>query len=241
MWAEFTTGEIIDSRIWPRTAAIAERYWSAESVRDVESMYRRMALTGQKLEAYGITYSATSEHMLERMSGDPNPVALRVLASVVQPPKEYSRGDMRDYTSQTPLNHLVDAVSPESETGREFGLVCERIAAGKASPEDWHRAHNWLVLWRDNDAHLQPLLGRSEITQELIPVSASVKQSAEIGLRALDLLQQSQTLPTASAQTADLAYLAEAKKPQAVLLQMVAPGVETLVKAEKLAGSGAGQ
>jgi len=238
MWAEFTTGEIIDSRIWPRTAAIAERYWSAESVRDVESMYRRMAITGQKLEAYGITNSATSEHMLERMSGDPNPVALRVLASVVQPPKEYARGDMRDYTSQTPLNHLVDAVSPESETGREFGLICERIAAGKASPEDWHRAHSWLELWRDNDAHLQPMLGRSEITQELIPVSASVKQSAEIGLRALDLLQQAQTFPTASAQTADLAFLAEAKKPQAVLLQMVAPGVETLVKAEKLAGGG---
>jgi hexosaminidase len=97
------------------------------------------------------------------------------------------------------------------------------------------------VLWRDNDAHLQPLLGRSDITQELIPVSTSVKKTAEIGLRALDLLQQSQTSPAASAKDSDLAFLEEAKKPQAVLLQMVAPGVELLVKAEKVAGQSPSQ
>ena len=236
MWSEFTTGEIVDSRIWPRTAAIAERFWSPESVRDVESMYRRMAITGRKLEAYGITSKATSEFMLERMSGDQNPVALRVLASVVQPPRGYTRGGLKDYTSLTPLNSLVDAVPPESETGREFGLLCERIAAGNASPADWQRAHNWLMLWRDNDAHLQPLLGQSEITAELIPVSMSVRQTAEIGLRTLDLLRETGTFPTASSQAKDLAFLADAQKPQAALLQMVAPGVETLVKAEKLAG-----
>ncbi|HJZ95843.1 MAG TPA: family 20 glycosylhydrolase, partial [Candidatus Solibacter sp.] len=28
MWAEYVTAEMVDSRIWPRTAAIAERYWS---------------------------------------------------------------------------------------------------------------------------------------------------------------------------------------------------------------------
>jgi len=120
-------------------------------------------------------------------------------------------------------------------------LICGRIAAGTASPADWQRAHSWLVLWRDNDAHLQPLLGRSEITQELIPVSASVRKTAEIGLRALDLLQLSQTFPTASARASDLAFLAEAKKPQAVLLQMVAPGVEMLVNAEKMAGGNPSQ
>ena len=42
MWAEYVTDETVDSRIWPRTAAIAERFWSPREVRDVDSMYARL-------------------------------------------------------------------------------------------------------------------------------------------------------------------------------------------------------
>jgi hexosaminidase len=187
----------------------------------------------EKLQSYGIEYRATSEEMLERMSGDPNPEALRVLASVVAPPRGYARGGMRAYTSLSPLNHLVDAIPPESETARQFSLICKRIAEGTATPEDWQLAHDWLVVWRDNDDKLKPQLSRSEITTELIPVSQSLYQVAEIGLRALESLHNSQTLP-ADVQKQDLESLASAEKPQAVLLLMVAPSVELLVKSAKV-------
>ena len=54
MWSEFVTPEIIDSRIWPRTAAIAERLWSPQDVRDVDSMYARLAVVSRHLEFYGL-------------------------------------------------------------------------------------------------------------------------------------------------------------------------------------------
>jgi hexosaminidase len=151
---------------------------------------------------------------------------------VVQPPKGYERGGLRDYTSVTPLNHLVDAVPPESETAREFRKICERITHGKAAPEDWQTAHDWLVLWRDNDAKLQPALAKSDITAELASVSLSLRQVAEIGLKALDSLHSQQGMST-DAQKQSLDALASAEKPQAVLLLMVAPSVELLVKSVK--------
>jgi hexosaminidase len=232
IWSEFVNGENIDSRVWPRTAAIAERYWSPQSVRDVDSMYERMGEEADRLKYYGITPKAKEEEMLERMSGEANPEALRVLASVVEPPKGYDRGGMRTYTTESPLNRLVDAVPPESETGRLFRQICMRITAGKATPEDWQTAHDWLVLWRDNDAKLEPSLGKSDLTAELAPVSQSLKQTAEIGLLTLEALRVNASIDSA-VQKQELAALAVAEKPQAVLLQMAAPAVELLVKSAR--------
>ena len=233
MWSEFVDPEMVDSRIWPRTAAIAERFWSPQQVRDVDSMYVRMAIVAQKLQCYGIEPKATSEQMLERMSGDIDPQALRVLASVVQPPKGYTRESLKEYNSLSPLNHLVDAVPPESETGRIFKDICNRIAAGNATPQDWQEAHDWLVLWRDNDAKLAPTLAKADLTEELVPVSQSLHQTAQVGLQVLDSLQKGEAL-SADVQKQDLAAVTAAEKPQAVLLLTVAPSVELLVKSVKV-------
>jgi hexosaminidase len=125
---------------------------------------------------------------------------------------------------------MVDAVPPESETAREFSLIVNRIVAGKASLADWEQAQEWLLLWRDNDAQLQPLLPKSQLTQELAPVSANLRQVSQTGLDAIGYLREHRSAPPGW-KTRQLAFLKTSEKPQAVLLNMIAPAVANLVQA----------
>ena len=230
MWTDIVSADNMDNRIWPRTAAIAERLWSPETIRDVDSMYRRLAIISQKLSYYGPRHLLITEEMLQRMSGELDPGPLRVLASVVQPPEGYQRQELRSDFSA--LNHMDDAVPPESETAREFDQMTQRISSGTATPQDWQRVREWLVLWRDNDAKLQPMLKQSFLTQDLAPVSKNLRQVAEIGLQALDDLHDDHPVRSDVKQQ-KIEFLKSAAKPQAVLLLMPASSVERLVQATK--------
>src|SRR6266581_2914783 len=220
MWTDIVSDENMDNRIWPRTAAIAERWWSPQEVQDVDSMYQRLAIVSQKLGCYGLRHRRITEEMLERMSGEPDPEPLRVLAAVVQPPRLYQRQELRTFTDFTPLNRLDDAVPPESDTAREFNEIAKRIASGQAPPQDSQQARQWLMLWRANAAKLQPLLSRSFLTQDLAPVSKNLAQVAQIGLQTLDDLHENR-LVKAEVRQQNIEFLKSSAKPQAVLLLMV--------------------
>jgi hexosaminidase len=230
MWSEFVTPENVDSRIWPRTAAIAERLWSPRNTRDVASMYERLAIISQKLDDYGLKHNSSYPAMLTRMSGEPDPLPLRVFGDVMQPPRHYAREELRDYDAFTPLNHMVDAIPPESNTARQFSEIVDRIIAGKATTEDWDQAQEWLVLWRDNDVQLQPLLPRSDLTKELAPVSTNLHFVSQAGLDAIGYLREHHHAPPAW-KTRQITYLKKSEKPQAILLNMVAPAALKLVQA----------
>jgi hexosaminidase len=232
MWTDIVSDENMDNRIWPRTAAIAERLWSPQEVDDVDSMYQRLAIVSQKLSYYGLRHRLITDEMLERMSGESDPVPLKVLAAVVQPPRMYERQELRTFTDLTPLNRLDDAVPPESDTAREFNTIAKRIASGKATPQEWQQAREWLVVWRDNDGKLQPLLLRSFLTQDLAPVSRSLSQVAKIGLQALDDLYENRPV-NADLRRRNIDFLKSSERPQAVLVLMVVPSVESLVQATR--------
>ena len=70
MWSEFVTAETIDSRVWPRTAAIAERFWSPQNIVEVEDMYLRLESLDPKLDVFGLKHRSNPPLMLKRLTGE---------------------------------------------------------------------------------------------------------------------------------------------------------------------------
>lgn len=230
MWSEFISPEILNNRVWPRTAAIAERLWSPRSVRDVASMYERLALVSHELDLMGLRNGGVRTDMLVRMSGQADPKALHVLASVVQPPRDYTRESLRPYTQFSPLNHMADAVPAESDTAREFTEMAEHIHAGTATEAEHARVRQWLELWAGNDAVLAPRLGASDLTAELGATSRNVSRAAAIGLLALDRREKN-LVPNGVDQEQQMAELKAMDKLRPDSLRnMVIPGVLLLME-----------
>jgi len=224
MWSELVTPENVDSRIWPSAAAIAERFWSPEGVMDVDSMYRRLEVVSRELDWVGVTHHSSYPLMLARLAGMHSPEPLQTLADVLEPIKHYGRENAREYTSLTPFNRLVDAVGPESEKARIFaGMV-----------EHWRQNENavrrQLLIWRDSREYLVPLLMKSALLQEDVPLAEDLSAVARAGLEALDYLDAANPAPPAWMQER-MVLLDLAAKPHAELLLMIVEPVRKLVEA----------
>src|ERR1700693_3400819 len=123
MWTEQTTPQDIDSRIWPRTAAIAERLWSPRDVNDVDDMYRRLALESLRLEALGLTHISQENVSLRQLAKTQQIEPLQVLASNLEPVTFDQRAHMQHPNQLTPLNQMVDALPPDPPSRHSFEVL----------------------------------------------------------------------------------------------------------------------
>lgn len=232
MWSEYVSTETIDSRLWPRTAAIAERLWSAQNVTDVNSMYQRLQATSDRLDFLGLHHHGYYQPMLRRIAGSEDVALLKALADVVEPVKDYTREEIAaaPATSLTPLNRLVDAVHPESDEARQFATLVDTFLADKNQPGVQADIRETLQQWRDSQKELQKTVERSALLQEIVPLSQNLSGLAAAGLQAVDYLDRAEPAPQLWVEQ-QLAFLDAAEKPHAQLLLVVAPSVRKLIRA----------
>ncbi len=236
MWAEWVTPETIDSRIWPRTAAIAERLWSPESVRDMADMYRRLAIVSQRLEEAGMRHESYLDPALRRLAGeDATAEELRVLRGFVdllEPVKVYQRGQHQpDATQFTPLTGLVDCARPDSAPARKFAAEVDAFLADRKSGDAARAVANTLRVWSLAIGALQEdLLVRAPRLREAGPLAKSLREASAIGVEAVDMITQG-TRPPAGWKDTRLAALDRAAAPSAAVEFPHMKSIRALVEA----------
>jgi hexosaminidase len=229
MWSEFVSNETIDSRVWPRTAAIAERLWSPRAVKDVDDMYGRLDAVSRWLEWIGLDHRAGYPRMLQRLAG-PRYHELQQLADVVEPLEDYQRGGTGSYTQQTPLDRLVDTARPESDAARAFSRQVDALLADPARQAGREEIRARLASWSGLSVRLRPLLESRAILHEAVPLAAEASDLAAAGLEALGFLEQGAPAPDAW-WNARAPLLQRERRPATALEVAYRPSVRRLMEA----------
>ena len=236
MWGEVITPETIDSRIWPRTAAIAERFWSPGTVQDPDDMYRRLAIVNDQLEELGISTTSHTARMLARLVPGLDRGPLEVLLGVASPT---SLG-MHFFASQAqmqyiPLTTLSDAAVPDPEAGREVANEIKALLADAprygAYRGELERAFG---EWRDAGQAIAAEAQRSPLVSGVMPVALDLAGLGQVGLEALAYLAAGTPAPQ-SWVTDRSALVARAAQPKDNLRLTIVPALRDLVAA---AGAG---
>jgi hexosaminidase len=231
MWTEQTTPQDIDSRIWPRAAAIAERLWSPRDVDNVDDMYRRLAAESLRLEALGLTHISQEAVSLRQLARTQPIDPLHTMASVLEPVTFNERAHMQHPNQLTPLTLLVDALPPDPPSRHNFELLARgylqdpaiRLQEGAeltAIFKAWIAAEPGIL----HSMAASPALAQAESQAHQLTLLGTT------GLEAVSYL--SSGLPAAGGWKAEkLAILDAAEKPQALVRFTVIKPLRDLVNA----------
>jgi hexosaminidase len=177
MWGEYVTMETIDSRLWPRMLAVAERFWSPASIRDVDDMYRRLAINSRRLGEVGPTHFTHAERMLARIFPTDEIPRVRNFLEYARPRGFAGRG-----TDQlSPLTRLIDAADPDPLTERRLLML-----AGRAEEPAWRdELDRHYLRMTTFDTMFANMLPRAPMAADGVPLAEALDAVGWLGHDAL--------------------------------------------------------
>jgi hexosaminidase len=229
MWMEQTSPVDLDSRVWPRTAAVAERLWSPRTVNDLDDLYRRLEVESLRLEVFGLTHISQKDASLRQLSGTREIGPLQILASVLEPVGFDQRAHLQHANQLTPLDLLVDALPPDPPSRHNFELLTraylQEPAAQKQEEKELTSKFN---AWTTAEPGILSLMANSSLLAQAEPRARQLAELGTLGLEAVSYL--SSGLPASAGwKAAKLAVLDDAEKPQAYVRFTVLKPLRDLV------------
>jgi hexosaminidase len=189
MWAEHVSPETVDSRVWPRMAAIAERFWSPAAVRDVDDMYRRLSPVSIELERAGLLHEAHTFRMLRLLAGRRGVQPLHDLLSVTMPVSFGQRSQIQRTTQLTPLTGLVDAARPDPWARPRLNRLAREVAANPAGAvSQREELARTFTSWRPLAQQVAGLADSMPLARDGVPAARALSQLGDLGLQALEYL-----------------------------------------------------
>ncbi|GAL36711.1 beta-hexosaminidase [Vibrio maritimus] len=208
VWAENINSQTMENRIWPRSYAIAERFWSSEELTDEASMYKRMrAIDNWSEISLGMRHHADSRVMMQRLANGADITPLLALARYTEPAQYYARnwekwiqtenhGDL--YNQHERLNRFADALPVESYAVYEMNDLVEQVEKGDKQALAALEQHYQTVLNAATAA--EPVFAANVASVDTVALTRATKQVAEIGLTLVSKAKSGDSVSKADAQ-----------------------------------------